>query len=138
MINIMKGLIKNLIGINTKMIIEILIGKESGILLIIIPSMINMINMIKDMMENIMIDMKKEAEAEVDIVIKIIKAEAKKNIIGVGVEEVIVRIIINQNQIIIKILIKIIAGKKNQKLLKREIIKKKEEDLENVPDQIQF
>ena len=64
--------------------------------------------------------MKKEAEAEVDIVIKIIKAEAKKNIIGVGVEEVIVRIIINQNQIIIKILIKIIAGKKNQKLPKKE------------------
>jgi hypothetical protein len=95
-------------------------------------------DMIIDMMGNIMIGMKKEVEAEVDIVIKIIKAEAKKNIIGVGVEEVIVRIIINQNQIIIKILIKIIAGKKNQKLPKKEIIKKKEEDLENVPDQIQF
>jgi hypothetical protein len=121
------------------MIIGILIGKESGILLIIIPSMINMIkDMMVDMMGNIMIGMKKEVEAEVDIVIKIIKAEAKKNIIGVGVEEVIVRIIINQNQIIIKILIKIIAGKKNQKLPKKEIIKKKEEDLENVPDQIQF
>jgi hypothetical protein len=93
-------------------------------------------DMIVDMRGDIVIDMKEEVE--VDIVIKIIKVEAKKNIIGVGVEEVIVRIIINQNQIIIKILIKIIAGNKNQKLQKKEIIKKKEEDLENVPDQIQF
>jgi hypothetical protein len=137
MINIMKGLIKILSGINIKMIIGIIIGKESGILLIIILSMINMIeDMIVDMRGDIVIDMKEEVG--VDIVIKIIKAEAKKNIIGVGVEEVIVRIIINRNQIIIKILIKIIAGKKNQKLPKKEIIKKKEEDLENDPDQIQF
>jgi hypothetical protein len=137
MINIMKGLIKILSGINIKVIIGIIIGKESGILLIIILSMINMKkDMIVDMRGDIVIDMKEEAG--VDIVIKIIKVEAKKNIIGVGVEEVIVRIIINQNQIIIKILIKIIAGKKNQKLPKKEIIKKKEEDLENVPDLIQF
>ena len=76
-------------------------------------------------------------EVGVDIVIKIKKVEAKKNIIGVGVEEVIVRIIINQNQIIIIILIKIIARKKKLNL-KKEITKKKEEDLENVPDLIQF
>ena len=136
MINIMKGLIKILSGINIKVIIEIIIGKESGILLIIILSMINMKkDMIVDMRGDIVIDMKEEAG--VDIAIKIIKVEAKKNIIGVGVEEVIVRIIINQNQIIIIILIKIIAGKKKLNL-KKEITKRKEEDLENVPDLIQF
>ena len=128
--HIMKNLIGIHIEINIEKIIEIIIGKEKDILLIII---INMINMIID----IMIDMKK---VEANIMIKDTKVEAKKNIIvEVGAEKVIVEtIIINLNLIIIILIIEIIAEKKSQKNQRKETIKKKEDVLEKDLDQTQF